>query len=92
MNKQTFKKELKKVYKWLVISSANPTQTSMTVKGILLALVPQIVIMVNIFGVEVPQTHALELVDGFTQLIGIWLTIFGLLRKISNTKANEPTQ
>jgi len=79
------KKTLKRIYKWLVVSSAEPTKTSMTVKGVLLLLTPQIITLARACGIEVESTHALQIVEIVIQYLGIFLTAFGGIRKIANS-------
>ena len=39
---------IKKVFNWLVVSSADPSQMSLTVKGILTAIIPMVLTLTGL--------------------------------------------
>ena len=69
---------------WLLASSADPEAVGMTVKGVLVLLVP---LIARFFGLDDASSNAL--VDGIVQLtvaaftlVGVAMAVFGLIRKI----------
>lgn len=82
-------KILKKVYTWLRWSSVNPTETALTVKGFLTALVPFLVIASGMFNIHTDTGTLLELVEVIVNLIlqgltlaGMLMSAYGLFRKV----------
>lgn len=62
---------------WLVRSSQNPQEVSMTLKGILIVIVPLFVQFSGILHVAVDQEGATQLVDGIAMLTQAVLTLVG---------------
>jgi hypothetical protein len=83
------KKVIKKFWKWLVVSSENPGQVSMTIKGAGLLVIPQVVQVLTTLGLEVPETTLTANLETFVTAIGLWLTAFGLVRKVLNTSKKK---
>ncbi len=79
------KKAVKKFWKWLVVSSENPSQVSMTIKGAGLLVIPQIIQIVKVLGFNVQETALTSTLETAVTAIGLWLTAFGLIRKVFNT-------
>lgn len=73
---------IKKTLDWLIVSSANPEEYSMTVKGILLQYVAVVIYMMHTLNVPLTQTLAVEYIDMFCTILGGILGIFGICRKI----------
>mgnify|MGYP001606136102 CR=1 FL=1 len=74
--------------KWWV-SSANPEQLSLTIKGMLLAFVPFILLVVNAFGIDLGEGQIQELIESIAALggaavgvISAAMVAYGLARKI----------
>lgn len=83
---------LKKVWDWLVISSADPEKTALTVKGFLNMVASALLIVSPLFHLHVTAdqtTATIELSGQVLVLIygavSTLTTIFGLIRKIANT-------
>lgn len=79
------KKNLKKVYKWLVVSSANPKEVSATIKGVLILALPQVLILAQSFGLQIENNVAMGILERSVTILGAVLAIFGLIRKVYNT-------
>lgn len=63
-------------------SSANPENLSLTVRGLIVALIPLAIGIAAFFGVELPQPELVELADEVGTVVATLLVIYGLLRKI----------
>lgn len=73
---------MKSFYNWLLVSSANPENTSMTIKGILLQYVSVIIASMAVLGVPLMDTQLIHYIDVGCAILGGLLGIFGLGRKI----------
>lgn len=84
--------------RWIVRSSTNPSQESLTIKGILVATIPTIMFLLNVTHLGAGQDMAVwqatltSLFDTVATLIQLGLTLiaalmtgYGLLRKLLNT-------
>lgn len=86
--------------RWIVFSSANPAEASLTIKGILLGLVPVLLVAAGLTHVNVGQEDLNNLIDGIAGLINALLTAisaimitFGALRKLwRSIKAHQTQQ
>lgn len=80
---------LKNSVHWLVVSSADPNDLALTVKGALIAIIPEVLIAANLFHFNVTNADLAALANaifiaiqaGLT-LIGATLAIVGLIRKM----------
>lgn len=70
-----------KVPSWLA-SSANATQVSMTMRGIIVAFIPLLIAVLNNAGVEVTETQIDEVVGMITAAVSSLMIAYGLLRKV----------
>ena len=80
---------------WLTKSSVNPQAMSLTVRGILVGIVPFAVIIAPLLGVPLTQEIADRIVDLVSQIVlNLWtfvavlMTTYGLLRKLCITTRN----
>jgi len=80
---------LKRVWAWLVLSSADPNKVSLTIKGALTGLVTMITISAGLAGVQLPSeglTEAVDAIISFVQFSLLWLssavTAWGVFRKV----------
>ena len=88
---------MKRIINWLITSSADPRKTSLALKGVLMYLAAQLLVVLNAacgFGLYCAGIDA----DGLNQiveltvaivnmaltLVGLVLTLWGLLRKIAH--------
>mgnify|MGYP001619359812 CR=1 FL=1 len=68
---------LKKIWKWLVYSSANKEKISLTIKGVGLALIPYVAGFAPLIGLNVSGLP--DLVGNVAELVGVLLTGIGLV-------------
>jgi hypothetical protein len=89
---------IKKIINWVVVSSENPQNVSLTLRGILIGAIPVVISVVptvaGLFGIHFTFTSEnLSLIfNNIANLAGILLTIagscisgYGLMRKIVNS-------
>jgi len=81
---------------WLVISSEDPKNVSLTIKGIAIAALPSIVSLLNISGYSLDMsqfnTYFDTAINGITvvlTVVGNLVALFGLTRKVGNTIAGK---
>lgn len=67
---------------WLVASSANPEQFSLTLKGILIANIGVIMFIIHQANLSYTVDQITVVISTFTALVGGILTVIGLLRKM----------
>lgn len=70
---------------WIIKSSANPEETSATVKGILMQYVGLMVSVLTILNLNVGSEVIVNYISTSTVLLGALLTTFGLARKMYYT-------
>lgn len=64
-------------------SSTNPENVSATIGGIsILALAPTIVYILKLFGVDIAESEVTQIATGITTIIGVVISVFGILRKV----------
>ena len=93
--KNKLKKEMntiKKMWYWLVKSSANANNWSLTVKGALVSIIPIIIMVTNLANIHLQTadltatTDAIvSIVAGFATLVSAVITTVGLVRKLYKT-------
>ncbi len=83
---------MKKVINWFVKSSADGDKISLTVKGLLLGIVPTIIIVTGMASIDINSSDLSLLfselalvVKYFLGIIASLTTIFGIVRKIWRT-------
>lgn len=72
-------------FKWLINSSENPKEVSMTIRGIALSYLPLLATFFNEVGIVNIEADLVAYVVIVTAVLGSLLTIVGLVRKIYNT-------
>lgn len=77
------------LYKWLVVSSVNPQETSMTIKAALLFVTPELFKIADTIGWQVPETTVKAAVTSFCVVVGSLLTMFAFMRKVYNTNIED---
>jgi len=87
---------MKKFFEWLVKSSANASQISLTVKGILIGAVPAIIILANLMNINLKNQELTAVIDLVAQLIvliggtiSVAVTAYGAVRKLILTAAGK---
>jgi len=63
-------------------SSANPQELSLTVKSILLSIIPLVILMANYFGLELKEEDLIIGVTNLTAVISSLGMLYGLGRKV----------
>ena len=70
-------------------SSVNPENISLTFKGIALALVPLLIIILKGFDITVAESDLISLIESITAVIAGVMVVFGLFRKLFARKINQ---
>ena len=84
---------MNKIIQWLVLSSSDAAKLSLSVKGILLGIIPILITVTGITGIQIPNAETLtavvELVGTFIQvalgIVSLVVTLIGVVRKILST-------
>lgn len=63
-------------------SSANPENTSLTIKGLGVGIIPIVVLLGDMLGWEITATTLTEIVNAFATLVSAGMILFGLIRKL----------
>lgn len=80
---------MKKFLNWLVLSSEDPKEISLTIRGIAVSFLPLIVSFLNDLGVGNLEGQVLSFIVATTAVLGILLTVVGIVRKIYNTYGSK---
>ena len=88
------------IVRWIVLSSEDPTEASLTIKGFLLGVLPVLMAVAGIAHFNVGQQQLSDIFDAIAQIVQVLLTIvatamtaYGLLRKLWNTiQAHQASQ
>lgn len=82
----------KKIVLWFVQSSENPSQMALTLKGIIITIIPWIITALGIFHVSVNSTDVanignsiITLVQATLTAVGAGIAVYGFIRKIINS-------
>lgn len=78
-----------KFFNWLVMSSENPEEASMTIRGILVLALPTLVAFLKDAGVNIAEGDIAHYVIIATAVLGALLTVVGVARKLYNTYADK---
>ena len=70
------------MFQWLIQSSANPDKLAMTVRGLLLGLIPVALIVAKTLGLDLAPQDLEDLVVMVTAILSGVVTLFGLVRKV----------
>lgn len=81
---------LNTLLKSIILSSKDPAKVSLTLRGILLQVVPVILVVSKLYGIETLDESALtalaevitEIVAGVLSLVSVVMIAWGLVRKI----------
>jgi hypothetical protein len=76
---------MSKFVKWLVMSSENPKEFSLTIQGILALQLPLIFGFIQEMGVEVNEPEVVKIILAVVAGLGALIALTGLVRKIINT-------
>lgn len=85
-------KTLNSIGKWLVRSSADPARWSLTIKGVLLGIVPVVMAVAGLANLDIGSDKVSAIIDGIASLVQVVLalvamvmTAYGIVRKLYNT-------
>jgi len=73
---------INKFLTWLVVSSANPNEFSMTLKGLLITNIGVIMFILHICNISLSMDQVTNLIGLVTGFCGSALLVVGLIRKI----------
>ena len=80
---------IKKIWNWLVVSSANPQKISLTVKGVIISLIPILLTLSGIAHLSITSDGITNIASLIANLIDVSFTIiasisivYGIIRKI----------
>tara|TARA_R110000868_G_scaffold175724_3_gene412912 strand:- start:1620 stop:1895 length:276 start_codon:yes stop_codon:yes gene_type:complete len=76
---------MEKFFKWLVLSSDNPKEVALTIKGITMMFIPSLIGFLGDLGLNIAQSDVVFYITLATSSIGAALTLVGLVRKLINT-------
>jgi len=62
-------------------SSKNPANISLTVKSVLVWLIPAIILIAGYFGLSVAEADLTEIINSISVLVASAMTLYGLGRK-----------
>ena len=87
---------MKKIFAWLILSSKNPQQVSLTIKGVLVGAVTYVVFFAGLFHVTLSPSDLTSLIESVVQVIEMVLTLvsvittaWGFARKIYTSLVGE---
>lgn len=76
---------MKKLFTWLVYSSENPQNFSLTLKGAALTILPIALLLVNQLGFSLDGVNAEQYVLSVITVCTTGITLIGAIRKVVNT-------
>jgi hypothetical protein len=76
---------LNKFLNWLIMSSENPHEAGLTIKGVLLSVVVYIMAGASFLNFNIDQSEVEGLIELVASLITTFITVFGFLRKLYNS-------
>ena len=68
----------------MVASSSNPTELSATLQGALIAIVPIVIHIMQSQGIQITETHLIDIIQQVTSIASICVMLFGAIRKLFN--------
>lgn len=81
---------MKQIFEWTVLSSENPKEVSMTIKGILTMQVPVLLYFLEQTGLHVTDSVIMQYITIAVSWVGILLILVGTLRKLKNALKEKP--
>ena len=67
-------------------SSQNPDEISLTIKALGIALIPVILAVCRMFGLELVENDLVQVVNALATITSMVGVVIGVYRKVSNTK------
>lgn len=68
----------------LLQSSQDPSKLAMTIQGLLVGIVPLIIAVFQVAGIEAAQAQVVEIIQGVSVVIALVFTAVGVVRKAVN--------
>lgn len=66
----------------LLGSSEDPEKVALSIKGVLLLLVPVLVAVFKLTGLELPEVDLIAIINNLFLAFGTLFTVYGIVRKI----------
>ena len=76
---------MKKLFTWLVYSSENPENFSLTLKGAVATLLPVVILLASQLGFSLDGSNIEQYILSAITILTTAVTLFGLVRKMVNT-------
>lgn len=76
---------MKSLLNWFVLSSENPKEVALSIRGLLILQVPLLASFLNEIGILDSGDTLVAYVTAITATLGIFLLVIGIVRKIVNT-------
>lgn len=83
-----------KLWNWLVVSSADPTQVALTVKGWVATIIPAAMLVIHNPNLSDLPNDVYSFIMAALVVVSALVTLWGFVRKIVNTvtSGNSPSQ
>jgi len=82
---------MKKIFNWIVFSSENPANFSLTLKGIVSSILPIALLLVNQLGFSLDGVNVEQFVLSVITICTTGITLIGAIRKVVNTLTAKET-
>lgn len=82
---------MKKLFTWLVYSSENPANFSLTLKGAALTILPVALLLANQLGFSLDGVNVEQFVLSVITVCTTGITLIGAIRKVINTFSETKT-
>lgn len=76
---------MKKLFTWLVYSSENPENFSLTLKGAVATILPVVILLASQLGFSLDGSNVEQYILSAITILTTAVTLFGLIRKMVNT-------
>jgi len=76
---------MKSIFTWLVYSSENPENFSLTLKGAVATLLPVVILLASQLGFSLDGSNIEQYILSAITILTTAVTLFGLVRKMVNT-------
>jgi len=76
---------MKKIFEWLVYSSENPANFSLTLKGIVASILPIALLLINQLGFSLDGVNVEQFILSVITVCTTAITLIGAIRKVVNT-------
>lgn len=76
---------MKSIFTWLVYSSENPENFSLTLKGAVATLLPVVILLASQLGFSLDGSNIEQYILSAITILTTAVTLFGLIRKMVNT-------